>query len=227
MRSVPITTLSLCAMVFVASDVLCQVADQETEDSSMKLLEKILTDAQLWGVDAFALFSSLDRWQELGESSILVFPDRVASGTPFASAEKAEESAARMVEFMGLAHAQMRPAFAELYVDAIETKAPHLRAEYSEFLEDDSYRVVWKSPEGEFLKKELKLKAVIAQYGEPERKTTQVVHARGERRPAILTNYHYADGAVVFVESDLAPTPGLVDRVVLDVAAAAGQIFAP
>lgn len=228
MRTFPITLSLLFLIVLTGIAVQCQIPPGGTEKSIAVTkpplvidLGRILKDERLWGADAFALFGSLDRWKEFGESSILVFPDRVASETQFDSVEEAERGAARMARFMNLAQVRLRPPFSALYADAVKTRGPQLRAEFSAFLEDESYRVVWKSQEGEFIKKDLKIESVVDWYGEPEKITTQVVHAQGERRPLILTNYHYADNKIVFVELNLAPMPGRVDRVVLSVAAAA------
>lgn len=222
MRTTPIAVILLWAAVFVVADSRSQIL--AGGDDTM--LGKILTDERLWGEDAFAAFGSLDSWKQLGVSSVLVFTDRIASGTPSATPNEAEAGVARLVEAMGLPQPQLQPAFADTYVAAIRTRAPKLRAEFSRFLEDDSYRIVWTAPDAEFLKKDLKLQTVFDAYGDPEKTSTEVVHSQGERRPAILTNYHYADGAVQFVESDLAPIPGFVDRVVVDVAAAFDEVFA-
>ena len=86
--------------------------------------------------------------------------------------------------------------------------------------------MVWARADAEFLRRGTTIQSVLAAYGKPEKTTTEVVHGRGDRRPAVLTLHHYANGAVVFVESDLAPTPGLVDRVVVDVPVATALIFA-
>lgn len=223
MRTTPVAVFLLWATVFVVADSRSQVL--AGDEPSM--LSKILTDKNLWGEDAFAAFGSLESWKQSGVSSVLVFPDRIASGTPSATPNEAEAGVARLVETMGLPQPQLQAAFAETYGAAISTRAPKLRVEFSRFLEDDSYRIVWKTPEAAFLKKDMKMQSVIDAYGDPEKTSTEVVHSQGERRPAILTNYHYADGAVQFVESDLAPIPGFVDRVVVDVAAATKEILSP
>jgi len=189
-------------------------------------VDKILVGQTLWGEDAFAAFGFLDRWKELGVSSVIVFSDRLASGTPLESATEAQRRAKLTVSAMRRPTSQLRPTFAAGYGAAISKRARALKVETSQFLEDRSYRVVLMGREGEFLKKDLKLQTVIDAYGAPEKTTTEVIHFRGERRPAILTHYHYANSAVQFVELDLAPTPGLVNRVVIDVAAATNQIFA-
>ncbi len=188
-------------------------------------LARILTDDRVWGEDAFAVFGSLDRWKSLGETSIVIYPDRVASGTASEMADPARQSATRMAAAMQLPRGRLRPEFAARYGAALAARAPALKAASARFLEDDMFRVVWERDGGEFLKKGLTVRAVLDAYGKPERTTTEVVHSRGDRRPAVLTLHHYANGAVKFVESDLASTPGLVDRVILDVGAAVARIF--
>jgi hypothetical protein len=93
-------------------------------------------------------------------------------------------------------------------------------------MEDDSYRLQWKREGAEFLKKQLTMRAVVAAYGAPEKTSTEVVHARGDRRPAVLTISEYAGGMLKFVQSDLSADPSVVDRVVLDVNAAAARVLA-
>ena len=144
----------------------------------------------------------------------------------FRSPEAAKQNVARMAAVMKRARARLQPHYARAYAEAMAKRLPGLQARSAQFDEDDSYRVVWQREGGEFLKKDLQMQAVLAAYGKPEKTTTEVVHARGDRRPAVLTLHHYAGGAIRFVQSDLSPTPGLVDRVILDVTAATALIFA-
>jgi hypothetical protein len=66
---------------------------------------------------------------------------------------------------------------------------------------------------------------VEAAFGKPETITTLVIQSKRDMRPAILTLNSYAGGAIIFAESDLAPRPGLVDRVILDVPVMASMLF--
>jgi len=186
--------------------------------------EKLLTDRNIWGEDAFRVFASLDRWK--GEPSILVFTDRVVGGSKFETPEQAREKAAAMARTMGRPFSKLTPEFATSYKEALARKAAALQVESVPFMEDDSYRLQWKREGAEFLKRQLTMRAVVATYGAPEKTTTEVVHARGDRRPAVLTISEYAGGMLKFVQSDLSPDPGMVDRVVLDVPAAAARILA-
>jgi len=186
--------------------------------------EKLLTDRNIWGEDAFRVFASLDRWK--GEPSILLFTDRVVGGSKFETPEQAREKAAAMARSRSRPFSKLTPGFATSYKEALTRKAAALQVESVPFMEDDSYRLQWMREGAEFLKRQLTMRAVVAAYGAPEKTTTEVVHARGDRRPAVLTISEYAGGMLKFVQSDLSPDPGMVDRVVLDVPAAAARILA-
>src|SRR3989442_7886433 len=57
-------------------------------------LEKILKDQSIWGDDAIRLFASIDRWQEAGQTSILVYDDRDVGGTECETARRGREQVA-------------------------------------------------------------------------------------------------------------------------------------
>ena len=64
-------------------------------------LEKILTDRMLWEDDALAVFGFLDRWKNAGETSIIIYPEKVAGGTKSETLEGAKQSLAQMVAGRG------------------------------------------------------------------------------------------------------------------------------
>jgi hypothetical protein len=187
-------------------------------------LQKFLTDPTIWGEDAFQVFASLDLWK--GETSILVYTDKVVSGSKFGTPEQARQKAAAMARTMNRVNFKLSPEFASSYKSALARKTPASQVESIRFMEDDSYRLEWKREGAEYLKKQLTLRAVVAAYGAPEKTTTEVVQALGDRRPAVLTISEYAGGRLKFVQSDLSPDPGVIDRVVLDVPAAAALVLA-
>jgi hypothetical protein len=189
-------------------------------------LEKFLTDRSIWGDDAFQVFASLDVWKSEGESSILIFTDKVVGGSKFETPEQAKEKAAIMARTLTRVNFKLSSEFASSYKSALARKTPALQVESFRLMEDDSYRLEWKRSSAEFLKKQLTLKAVVAAYGAPEKTSTAVVQALGDRRPAILTISEYVGGKLKFVQSDLSPDPSVVDRVVLDVPAAAALVLA-
>jgi hypothetical protein len=214
--------LAAIAVLLSVESLVSAMPGPQAANSSQ--FEKLLTDRNIWGEDAFRVFASLDRWK--GEPSILLFTDRVVGGSKFETPEQAREKAAAMARTMNRPFSKLTPEFATSYKEALTRKAAALRVESVPFMEDDSYRLEWKREGAEFLKRQLTMRAVVAAYGAPEKTTTEVVHARGDRRPAVLTISEYAGGMLKFVQSDLSPDPGMVDRVVLDVPAAAARILA-
>jgi hypothetical protein len=188
-------------------------------------LRKFLVDRNIWGEDALQIFASLDAWKSEGESSILIYTDKVVGGSKFESAEPAQQKAAAATRAMSRVNLRLAPEFASAYKSAGMKKAA-VQVEAVRFMEDDSYRLQWKQEGAEFLKKQLMIKAVVAAYGAPEKTETVAVQARGDRRPAVLTISEYAGGSIKFVQSDLSPDPNAVDRVVLDVPAAAAVALA-
>ena len=189
-------------------------------------LEKFLTDQNIWGADAAQVFAYLDRWRSEGESSIEIFSDRVVGETKFETPEQAKVRAERMALVMKHPGAKLSPLFASSYKAVLKKKIPPLQVQSARFMEDDSYRVEWKREGAEFLKKDLAMRAVTAAYGPPEKTTTEVVQARGDRRPAVLTISEYVGGKIKFVQSDLSPDPNLVDRVILDVPTVTALVLA-
>jgi len=205
---------------------ISSVTPISAEAQQPSLSERVLTDRRLWGEDAFAVFGTLARWRTARETHILLYPDRVVSGSKSDKPDAARQRLSQLAPAMQRPVATLRPPFAATYASAVTARAPAFRADVQRLPEDESYRVVWSRPDAQFLRRGVTTRSVIEAYGKPERTTTEVVHGQGERRPAVLSLHHYANGAVVFVESDLAPTPGVVDRVVLDVSAATALIFA-
>ena len=223
-KVLPVLVLAGIAGLFHTEPRASAMPGPEAANSSQ--LEKVLTDRNIWEEDAFQVFASLDRWRSEGESSILVFTDKVVGGSKFETPEQAREKAAAMARTMNRANVKLSLEFALSYKAALARKTPALQVESARFMEDDSYRLQWKREGAEFLKKQLTMRAVVAAYGAPEKTTTEVVQAIGDRRPAVLTISEYAGGRLKFVQSDLSPDPNVVDRVVLDVPAAAALVLA-
>jgi len=198
--------------------------DPQTSGSSQLL--KFLTDQNIWGPDAPQAFAYLDRWKSEGESFILIFPDRVVGASKFETPEQAKERAERMSQAMKRPAAKLSPELAAAFKAALAKKIPSLLMESASFLEDDSFRLIMKREGAEFLKQGLTMSAVSAAYGPPEKTSTEVVQARGDRRPAVLTISQYEGGKIKFVQSDLSPDPSVVDRVILDVSASAAVVLA-
>ena len=223
------TTLADLAAVTLLAGLMClatffAVGQSGSSGANAMQIQKMLTDRELWGADAFALFAGLQRWKNAGESSILVFPDRVVGGNKYDSPPAAEQSVSRLSAVMKAAPPKLRPEYQAAYRESLARAAAFkIRAE--RFLEDDSFHIVMQRESGQFLKPGIPMSTITDRYGKPEKTTTEVVHAQGDRRPAVLTVHWYAGSTIKFVQSDLAPRPETVDRVVIDTNAIISQLY--
>lgn len=188
-------------------------------------LERIATDAALWGEDGLAVVAAIGHWQRIGEATIVIYTDKVVAGSRFAKADEATRATTRFVEEMRRPLPALRRGEPDALARASTARAGRLKADALKLIEDDSFRLAVRSEGGIFLRPDVSIASVVARYGKAQKVTTEVVHAQGERRPAILTIHEYAEGAVRFAESDLA-APGIVDRVYLDTRAVARELYA-
>lgn len=134
--------------VFVLTGIACLFhieprvfAMPAPQTANSALLDRFLTDRNIWGEDAFQVFASLDRWRAAGESAILIFTDRVVGGSKFEAPEQAREKATGMARSINRANAKLTPNFANSYKAALARKTPALQVESARFIEDDSYRL--------------------------------------------------------------------------------------
>lgn len=197
------------------------VADDKDGDKR-KQLEKILTTKELWGKDFPQLLTRLKGWGEAGEERVAVFPNRVVGTTPYRKAELAEAKVERLATGMRSLQKDFTPAITPLIQGVTDDMPRRFKPQVIQsFADDDSARLAWVPEAGEaaapvFIPKGLKVTDVYEKIGKPERVTTRVVQPeRGGRRPTVLKLHEYAAGEVAFVESDLSPRPGTVDRVIL------------
>ena len=114
------------------------------------------------------------------------------------------------------------PSFSTL-LRGLAGAPPPLKSDVIQSSDDGSFRIALIGTE--FLRRGLTVNQVEAAIGQPETVTTQLIQSEGERRPVILTLHSYAGGAVVFAESDLAPKPGVIDRVILNLPAVSAVVF--
>jgi len=187
-------------------------------------LQRVLTEGALWGPHCRAVLANIASWRDAGESTIAVFNDRVLGSTAFPDTARALPAVARLRDAMAKPKPPLRREFAAL-LDAAAKGPPPFDATAVLVAEDRLVHVAWTGPQLRFLAERLTVAAVEARLGRPESVTRETVQTDRDYRPAVLIKRSYAAGAVVFVETDQAPRPGFVDRVLLDTKKAVAAIF--
>ena len=188
-------------------------------------LESILAEPTLWGRDFPEALAHLKDWARVGERTVAIFSGQVAGTIPYRSNEDARRTAGNLAPGRRAVRPALQDKAASWLKEAWRRPARAFRAEIGQSLDDDTYRVAQVADGVELLPPALNMAQVRRRIGPPEQTAVEIVHAEGDRRPVDLTLHRYAGGRVVFVETDLVPEPGRVDRVLLDVAAVAAALL--
>ena len=188
-------------------------------------LRKILLDNRIWGEDFPAALARLQSWKQIGESNVTVFSERIVGSTPYTRREEALPHTERLLQNMSKPPARFKPEFTSMMERESTGESKPPQASIARLSDDGTFRVIWSAPGARFLRPALTLEQIEKWLGPAEKISRQVIQSKGERRPVILTLHSYAGGAVSFVEWDLDPRPGLVNRVLLDVAATAAELY--
>lgn len=188
-------------------------------------LKAILGQEKLWGRDFSAALLSLPSWRDIGERKVAVFADRIVGETSYRTRAEAQRPSIQLDVAMRSAPRRLATSAADLFKPTRNGAQGLFRAEPVALIDDDLHRVAQTSDGLQLLAASLTFDRLEKLIGRPQSVTVQMVHALGDRRPVDLTFHSYADGSIVFVETDLAPQPGLVDRAVIDVPAAMALMF--
>jgi hypothetical protein len=215
MRSSLAVTVTVIALVAPVA-AFCQ------GQSNAPAAVRILGDRTLWGDDFYGLLAFLPDFQRAGEQRVAVFPDRAVGERRFETLAQAQRAARSLdADLKAGADEPLTATVDRVY----RVRRPlALQATAIQFLDDGSYRLAVSGPGVAFLAPGLLTATVLERLGPAERVTTELFDDGTERRPVILTVYHYAGGAIRFAESDVAPRPGFINRVFLDVAAVAAAL---
>lgn len=179
-----------------------------------KSLEDILADQSLWGKDFPSVLSSLPAFSRAGEEQVSVFPERILGRTKHTSRRQTEPRAAKLAQELK-ATQNLTPRSPKMASYVAQASAA-LKAEVFQLPDDRTFRISAAGPSAQFLAPGLSIADVEKRLGKAEKVTTEVLDDGTDRRPVILTLHYYAGGAIIFVESDVNPNIGSVDRVFLD-----------
>ena len=191
-------------------------------------IREILSDSTLWGDDFPALLANIRSWRRSGETRIEIFQNEAVGATPQANIRLALSAAARLHFLM-----KESPRFRTNFEAVLKRRAADVNDSVvpsAQTSRDDIWwRVVMvkKSSAAQtlYLAPGLTMAKVQERSGPPESVTTRLIDSGDERRPLILKLYNYAQGSIAFAESNISPTPGTVDRVILDTTRISGVIF--
>lgn len=190
-------------------------------------IKAILSDPGLWGEDFNALLANVKAIKNTGETKIEVFSSEAVGATPHATIEAALHEASELRLQM-----QKVRSFKSQFRTLVNARAEDLYLKVAPSAhpsrDDESGRVVLLSNEVKktsYFPSGLTLKSVTERHGAPEKVTKQLIDTGDERRPIVLTLYHYGDGAIMFAQSDLCEEPETIERVILDTAKVSAAIF--
>lgn len=200
------------------------LASQTLKQKPSSQLARFLVDENIWGKDTPAVFAWLDSWRQINMPQIILYPDKVMAGISSTSEKQADHKVAQLDSAAKAPQPRLKPFYAKAFTGRIPA-APPVESTFTTNPEDDSLRVTWSKKSLRFLREGLTLSGIFRTYGKPERTTSKLVQNKRDTRPILLTFYHYANGAIQFVESDPAPDPDLVSRIVLDVNTVAAELF--
>jgi hypothetical protein len=178
-----------------------------------KVLEDLLTDQSLWGPDFPSALAAVPSFAAAGEQQVAIFSDRVTGRIKYPNRELA---ARRLSQYNRLASQNVSPRSPRLAA-LMSGQRTVLSPEVFHERDDNTFRIAMTKDSAQFLAPGLTIAEVEKRYGIAERTTTELLDDGTDRRPIVLTLHHYADGAVIFVESDINPNIGSVDRVFLGV----------
>jgi hypothetical protein len=209
----------------LSTAVLAMVASSSALPQEAQLV-RILGESGLWGQDWPAALASLPAWRQAGEQTVEIFLHRVVGATQYDNRETAQRTTDKLVRAMEQPRPDINPAFASRLEQYLREQPLRAEANTDVLAQGArSFQVAFGAPSLQFLASELTVARVGRLLGQPENVTTVAVQTYSDRRPEILTLHAYAGGNIAFAESDLAPSPGLVDRVLLKLPAATAAVF--
>jgi hypothetical protein len=187
-------------------------------------LEDVLTNPKLWGPDFPVVLAYARNWGAAGETTLVIFSDRALGGTAHKKPDFAQRGLERLTRSLKAAPAVTKPQH-RAYLSKAPQEVLRFKAEVTSLGEDRSYRVAWSAPSAKLLADSLTVKQVHEVLGRPEKITTQLIQGEGEARPTVLTLHAYAKNTIMFAESDLSPTQGAINRVILNIPATSNAMF--
>jgi hypothetical protein len=215
-RLLMFVVVSACAMISLANLSAQPVPDPR--------LEALLKDTSIWGPNFGEVLAAMPTWTEAGEKQVIVYRARVEGSQEFQTSAAALQMETQTRAAFKKARWTPRPAFRQLLAPLMARPVVIGKAAPVKTPDGESVRLAWGETR-QLLAADLTKARLTATQGEPERITRRVIPTDDERRPVVLTELHYANGAVVFAQPDYAPRPGFIDRVALNTGRVTEAVF--
>jgi len=211
--------LLILATALMAGAAHAGSPEAQVPKDSQEKLRQVLGAPEIWGKDFPAALTAIESWRQAGETTVAVFADKMVGEKPYANRDEARAASDRLRKALAAVQLQPRdnlPGDLLRKLSGARKELSRFRTEGQAFWEDDSYHVVLSAPAAQFLAPGLTMEKVRERLGPPAEIRAVAIQSQGDRRPVILTLNIYLGGAVAFAETDIAPRPGFVDRVLLD-----------
>lgn len=216
-------TLKFIRMILRTSLLICLIftiptcAQRELSSSTTKKVLEIIKDPVLWNESFIRAIAQMEAIRDIEQQYIEIFPSVLLSTERYPTSRP--DLVQRKIE--GFNRAIGRSQNSDLYKalsQSIKFSMIESSASIYRITDTDSLAAsISYQGSQPFFNQALKITTVVERIGRPQATTTKVIHGRGEERPQILTQYSYADGIIVFVMADIAPQPGVLYKVILDV----------
>lgn len=208
----------------VAGVLALNVAPVIGQPDPEKRLEALLKDSRIFGKNFAEVLAAMPAFTDAGEKQIVVYQARVEGTRAFSNRAEAMKAETETRAAVKKQRWTLRPQYKELLGPLMSRPIVIAKGAPVETPDRESLRLAWVEPK-QLLAPNLTRTTLTETQGQPERISRRIIPTDDERRPVVLTELHYAGGAVVFAQPDYAPRPGVIDRVAFDTARVTQAVF--
>ncbi|MBC7777692.1 MAG: hypothetical protein H7246_19815 [Phycisphaerae bacterium] len=178
-----------------------------------KTVLEIISNRVIWGKDFPLALAQMEALSKSDDKTAELSPTKMTLSKLYANAQAADASLKSITK--ALIGAERQDLFKKTKKNfPFEARSPKI--EVVKAPQNDSVFVSLNFGPTEFLRPDLRITQIEKELGAAERVGYRVYEGRGEERPLIITYHSYADGAIIFAESNYSDQPRLVDRVYFD-----------
>ncbi len=178
-----------------------------------KSVLEIVSNRSIWGKDFSLALAQMEALSKSDDKIAELSFTTLASSRRYANAQAADASLKNTTRV--LRGAERQDLFKKTKKNfPFEARLP--KTEVLKAPEADSVLVGLTFGKTEFLRPDLRVTQIEKELGVAQRVTHRVTEGLGEELPLIITYHSYADGVIIFAESNYSDEPRLVNRVYFD-----------